>query len=480
MSAIMSNKDTGNKADLSTKLKDLASFYDNDGNLVIEAPKAITMRGNGAKAEITVSADMDLQDFTNAMENAITQDVSEGGLGLNSSTFAFDALSGQMIFESGRAGQTGDVNLAADENLIKALGFQITQESEAPAYKVTATQTGIQNPTTTSANTTTDTASGVIAGLDLKFALATEARHEGTIAATDAIYIKGTTDVVFTIHDTNAGDNRQATSNKSNGVTITLTAGRTYSNASIAAVINSSVAVTNYLGPGPTFARHALNVGNPATSLAKNPGITASMDGYNLVLTSSVTGTSGTVSIQANSQATQYLGLQSGKVTGSGGENAVVRGSNDLSGGIKFAGTDVVQFRIFDGDFNTNRLDQNGLSTDGSTGTNLTFNGNTAISAISITESFNNYFSSSNINIEASLTSGGKLELRSTETGEDAKISIAGVGPNAQALANSQSAITTFGLINGQNDLGEPGEPAKYIGRTHESISTVGLPWTDL
>ena len=62
----------------------------------------------------------------------------------------------------------------------------------------------MQNPTTKSANTTTDTASGVIEGLDLKFALATEARHEGSVAATDAIYISGTQDVVFTIHDTNA------------------------------------------------------------------------------------------------------------------------------------------------------------------------------------------------------------------------------------------------------------------------------------
>ena len=40
MSAIFTDKNTGNMADLSTKLKDLSSFYDNDGNLVIEAPKA--------------------------------------------------------------------------------------------------------------------------------------------------------------------------------------------------------------------------------------------------------------------------------------------------------------------------------------------------------------------------------------------------------------------------------------------------------
>ena len=479
MSAIMSDKETGKKANLSTKLKDLTSFYDNDGNLVIEAPKAITMRGNGAKTEITVSADMDMQDFTNAMESAINKDVREGGLGLKGSTFAFDSLSGQMIFESGRAGQTGDVNFAADENLIKALGFQITQESEAPAYKVTATQTGVQSPTTTSANTTTDTASGVIEGLDLKFALATEARHEGSVAATDAIYISGSQDVIFTLHDTNATNNSQGTlgvpgppntsdrSLLSNGVTITLTAGRAYSTASISAIVNSTVAVSNDLN-------HALHGagGNTGWASARNPGITASMDGYNLVLSSSVTGSSGTISVAANTFATQFLGLQSGKVTGSGGENAVLEGSVDVSGGIKFGGTttDVVRFRVADGDFNTSP---------GAAASDLLFPGNTAISSVSITETFNSYFSANNISAQATITSSGKLELRSTETGEDAKISIAGInyahtaGPG---LANNSSGeLTKLGFIHNQNDLGEPGEPAKYIGRTHDSISTVGF-----
>ena len=475
MSAILSDKETGNKASLGTKLKDLSSFYDNDGNLVIEAPKAITMRGNGAKASITVSADMDLQDFTNAMESAITKDVEQGGLGLKGSTFAYDSLSGQVVFESGRAGQTGDVNFAADENLIKALGFQITQYSEAPAYKVTATQTGVQNPSTTSANTTTDTASGVIDGLDLKFALATEARNDGTKAATDAIYISGTTDVVFTLHDTNADFNFQgdtATGDRSfltNGVTVTLTAGRAYSTASISAVINSTIGVSKDLN----HAIHGLGGGatnKPGWESARNPGITASMDGYNLVLSSSVTGSSGTISVNANPLATQFLGLQTGKVAGSGGENAVLEGTVDLSGGVKFGGTqgEYVNFRLGDGDYNTSgdRADFD-----------LTFPADTAISSISITETFNSYFSANNIGIQASITSNGRLELRSTETGEDAKVSIVGIDRGAVGTiqANSSGELTKLGFINGQNDLGEPGEAAIYTGRTHDSISTVGF-----
>ena len=118
----------------------------------------------------------------------------------------------------------------------------------------------------------------------------------------------------------------------SNGVTVTLTAGRAYSTASISAIVNTTVGVSNDLN-------HALHGGggNAGWETAKNPGITASMDGYNLVLSSSVTGSSGTISVAANTFATQFLGLQSGKVTGSGGENAILEGSVDVSGGIIFA-----------------------------------------------------------------------------------------------------------------------------------------------
>ena len=103
--------------------------------------------------------------------------------------------------------------------------MQITTESEAAAYKVSATTKDTSNPTTSSANTTTDTATGVIDGLSLNFELASEARADGSVAMTEAVYISGTNDVVFTLHDTNGSDNGQADSQISNGVTVRLTAG---------------------------------------------------------------------------------------------------------------------------------------------------------------------------------------------------------------------------------------------------------------
>ena len=469
-SAILQDRESGNKAGLSSKLKDIDSFYDNSNNLVIESPQTITLRGNGNKADVTVSSDMTVQQFTNAMEEAITGG-EEGQLGISGSTFAFNATEGQIIFESGRDGQAGEVSIAASENVVRALGLQITTESEAAAYKVSATSTGTTSTTTTSANTTTDTATGVIDGLALNFELASEARHDGSQAMTEAIYITGTAgadDVVFTMHDTNAADNDQATSQKSNGVTITLTAGRAYSTASIAAVVNSSVAVTNAVtAAGNPVALRGANT----SALAKNPGVTASMDGYNLVLSSAATGSSGTISISASTTATQFLGLQTGKVTGNSGENATLTGTVDISSGITFQGdaTDVIRLRIGDGDFNINTLNGDGDNTGASTTSDLTFNADTAISATSIVDTFNSYFSTNSVAIEASMTSAGKLELRSTETGSDAKVSITG------ADVTSRGSMVALGLINGQNDTGSGGNAAVYTGQTAASAATVGF-----
>ena len=68
------------------------------------------------------------------------------------------------------------------------------------------------------------------------------------------------------------------------------------------------------------------------------------------------------------------------------------------------------------------------------------------------------------------MTSAGKLELRSTETGSDTKVSISG------STATSQTAmVAALGFINGQNDTGSGGNSAVYTGQTNESTQTVGF-----
>jgi flagellin len=466
-SNILRDRNTDNVAGLSTKLVDLESFYDNDGNDVLSSPQTITIRGNGGKVDVTVSSDLTLQEFSANMEDAITKDVDDGGLGLRGSTFAFDALRGQIVFESGKAGETGEISLAQSEDLNRALGFQITTDSTNAAFKVVSTQVGVATPEIVSANTTTDRGTGVVEGLDLQFQLASEARFDGTVAGTEAITI-GDTNLVFTFHDTNAGVNGQAATSVTAGVSITLTRSRTYTLGSIQTIVNSTIRTANVTTGTSTAGQSALVRANTSTNF-QVPGVTASFDGYNLQLTSSIKGTSGTISVTANNIATDLLGIQTGKVIGNAGKAAVITGSKDISEGITFSGTgvatDIMQIQVFDGDFNTNG---NGSSLSGpvASGGSVSFSTAVNVSATSILDTFNNYFAAGDIKAAATLTSDGKLEIRSTETGGDSKVSI---------TLTDGSSLADLGFVNNQNNVGTGGNAAVFSGNTDESVAGVGF-----
>ncbi len=480
---ILRNKDSGSVAALSTKLVDLESFFDNDGNDILETTQTITLRGNGAKVDVTVSSDLTLSQFTANMEDAITKTKEDGGLELKGSTFAFNAQSGQIVFESGTAGQTGEVSLAMSEDMNRALGMQITTESIAAAYTVVSTQVGIATPEVVSANTTSDRASGVVEGLDLQFALSSEARIDGSVAGSDSITINDFNgsaaggDVVFTFHDTNGAygsNDLQAATSITAGVTVTLTRSRTYTLTSISTMINNAIQASN----DPTSALTVTAGVNAPSSNFQVPGVTASFDGYNLKLTSNIKGTSGEISILANQGAIDNLGVQSGKITGSGGTAAVLTGGLDISNGITFSGTGVRVFRVADGDFNMNGIKGTGTndSITVANGGDIAFNEGTAISATSVVDTFNNYFATNSVEASATLTADGKLEIRSTETGGDSKLSIFG-GTSASGATTSLAEI---GFINNQNDIGgSDGNAAIFTGNTNESTKDVAYTMTD-
>ncbi|MCO4781198.1 MAG: hypothetical protein KC646_02665 [Candidatus Cloacimonetes bacterium] len=464
-SAIQTDSASGNLAGLSTKLGSLSSFTDSAGNSVLATPTTLTIRGNGNKADVTLSSDSTNEEFATAVENAITASAEDGGLGINGSTFAFNATNGQYIFESGRDGQAGEISLASDEGVLTALGFQTTTSSVDAAYAVSATNTGTTNSVTTSANTTTNTASGVVSGLDFKFNLASEARIDGSVAAQEVIQV-GTSDIIFTVHDTNAGLSEEAGTTSTNGVTIRLTANRSFSLTSISSIVNLSAQGASSNGSG-SFSNLS---SNPMSTNMGVPGITASFDGYNLKLSSSVGGSSGSLSIVASQAATDVLGIQSGKTLGSGGSAAVLTGGTNLSSGVTLAGTnalnDVLRIRVFDGDFRSRAVGGQGASNIASE--DVLFRRGIALSATSIVDTFNNSFSSNGLDITASINSSGSLEFRSGETGGDAKISIA-------AVSNGSGGMSNLGLVANQNSVGSGGDAAVYTGQTNSSSATTGF-----
>ena len=451
MSGIQRDETSGNVAGLSTKLGKLESMDDLAGNDRLEAPQTLTLKGNGLTAEVIMSSDQTVEEFANKVEEAVTKEAADGGLGLEGSTFAFNASNGQFVYESGRDGTLGELSFGGDEGILKALAMQETVASEDSAFKVTATSVGIATPTTVSENTTNTRTSGVIGGLDLQFELSSEARLDGSVAATDAITIAGN-NVVFTFHDTNAEDNGQAVGSMSTAVTVTLTRSRTYTTASISTMINNAVGSANDAG-------NALTRTTTSTGM-QNPGVTASFDGYNLVLTSAISGTTGEISIAGNQAALDVMGIVDGKTTGGGGIGATITGTADISQGIVINGTGILNISVGDGDFNINTGTP---STAVSAGGDITFNRGVQISATSVVNTFNSYFSQNNVKAEAIQTSDGKLEIRSTETGGDSKISISsGAG---ESMAN-------LGFVDGQNNIGTGGNAAVFTGNTASAQST--------
>ena len=444
-SAIQRDKDTDEIAGLDTQLKDLDSMYDSEGNFFLDTPKTLTLRAHGKSAEVLVTSTLTISEFGSKIESAI---VNSKQLDLIGSNFGFDTSSGQFFYEAGVEGQHGELSFAGDENLLMAIAMQKTQDSEEPSYLVKATEMGTLDPITYSQNTTNGRVMGLIKGLELDFKLESEARIDGSVSAKKAITALAS-DIVFTFHDTNAKDNSQSSSSISAGVTVTLTNSRTYTITSIATMINNAIAAAN----SPSNAL----TGTKTSSSYSNPGLTASFSGYDLKLTSTITGTSGEISIVGNSAAQEILGIVSGKYSGSGGSYATITGTVDISAGATISGTGVTQIQIGDGDFNQ------GLAT---TATNITFNRGVALTSASIAQEFNDYFTANSIKITASITSAGKLELKSTETGNDAKISLTAIGGNS---------LTALGLSGSSSILGSGGSAAVFTGDTSTSQETVGF-----
>ncbi|MBT3786425.1 hypothetical protein HOF92_15730 [bacterium] len=445
MSAILSDSETGRTATRGTRLGDLTSMTDAQGNNFLETPETLTLYGGGTSAEIQLTKSMTVDQLARRVENAVLTSEAEGGLGVDGSTFRFDSRTSQLIFNSGRDGLPGEVSFSAGEDILNALALSISVESEHAGYDVNAIETGVADPKTFTSSTTTNRAFDALEGLDVTFDLATEARIDGELAGEQSIQI-GINDVVFTFHDTNGTNTGQGAANISAGVTITLTNGRTFTTTSITQLISNAVVASN-------------DPSNPLTgatsSQFQQPGISANFDALgNLTLTSSTSGTSGSISIAANSAAGTVLGVTSGLTSGGGGNAALLSGAN-IAGGVVFAGTGVLRTQVADGDYNTAPT---------STSNDVTFNRGVVISAASVISEYNSYFTANNIGAVA-VNNAGTLELQTTQTGDDARISITSTGG---------ASLAAIGLFSGANAVGSGGTAAIYTGATGAPNLTTG------
>lgn len=450
-SGIQRDVNTGRMATQNTQLRDLESMFDHEGNSHLETPQALTLRGNGAKVDIIMGGSETIEEFSLKIEEAINNSKAEGGLGIMGSSFDYNASDGQFEYTAGVAGKRGELSFSSSEEILNSFSFSITTEAESIFFDVYGKETGYgiyeQREFTTTVSA--DDTFGVTGGLDFDFDLGVEAQIDGTVEAVDSIQI-GSTDVIFTFHDTNGEDNEQASGSISAGVTVILTNNRTFTLTSIQTMVNDAINAANDPGDSLTF--------GPTSSNYTNPNIAASFSGYNLVLTTTATGTSGTISVQANAAAQSTLGLTNGITSGTGGTAGTLTGGTNITGGVTFAGGGVTRIRVADGDYNTNSPSR--------TTTDITFNQGVLISQASILTAFNNYFTANNVDAAATVV-GGNLVLTASETGSDSRVSITEVG--------GATMFAALGLASGASNAGAGGAAAILTGSTDGDAATKGF-----
>ena len=170
-SQIFSDKNTGELAKGNTKLEDIAQFYDENGVFALDNPQTLTITGNAETSEISINGKMTLNELASTLQNTIA---GANKLGIQNSTAEvvntastnISGLGGYIQLTSGAVGDKGNFSIAGDQAVVDALGFSVTRQSANNQVQLRI-EDGSGNIRTV--NTSSDRASGLIDGMDIKF-----------------------------------------------------------------------------------------------------------------------------------------------------------------------------------------------------------------------------------------------------------------------------------------------------------------------
>ncbi len=171
---------SGGVATSTTKLKDIAKFYDPDGNFILSTPQKLTIWNGPNYYDIYLDGDDTIAEVAEKIRNAIVN-----GLGLkvddaevnnhvaeyitdgNVATTGEAAVKGTIVIRSPLVGENGEITISGDENLIKALSLEVVQEAVNPQTTVNVKDAHTDNPI--GGDTVSDgVLRGIIRGVDVK------------------------------------------------------------------------------------------------------------------------------------------------------------------------------------------------------------------------------------------------------------------------------------------------------------------------
>jgi flagellin len=397
-------KTDGEIASSSTTLQSLSNFYDKNGHFILDIPQTLYLQGDNSQGEIVVSKDITLAQLTERIEAAMTADQLNKGLhfeGSKSTFMSYGESNGQINVTSGRNGELGRVNFTGEENLVKALGFQVVVPPEDPVYSIAVTNIGVPygERKTLTTQIAGHRAMGLIEGIDLMFEPPMSAYVNTTSAQLGISIPAGFT---FNVDDSVTSTNT---------VPITVASG-VWSMSQIASIMNQQLVANNSL------VRARIN------------------DSYAIEFTTLDTGSAAYVSITNTSLPLNELGIANGRYTGTGGNPGVAKGY-DLISSYDFsqAGLTDVAFTITDRHSAT-------------TQTTIVLTGNYSAGGIkSLVEAINIQIGVNNLKVVAE-NSNGLLSFRSLETGVGSNFDIAdaGGGQNVSVGIRVHEQTTTSGF----------------------------------
>ncbi len=228
-SQMFMDKNSGELAKGSTKLEDIAQFYDDNGAFALATPQTLTVTGNAKTAEVTIDGKMTVNELASALQNAIA---GASNVGLKNSTVQYKegsntADGGYLELTSGVVGEEGNFSIAGDQQLVDALGLSVSRQS---VNNVVQAKIKDASGNTRTATTSSDRLSGLLDGIDVQFE-SSAAQIAGKGGVVDGMHFTGAETLTFNF---SVGTAAQT-------VNVTFAADSNYSMEGIANAINEAI-----------------------------------------------------------------------------------------------------------------------------------------------------------------------------------------------------------------------------------------------
>ena len=408
-SQIFMNKNTGELANGSTKLEDVAQFYDTNGVFALSTPQTIMVSGNARTAEFTLDGKMTLNELAASLQNAIA---GTNGLGLkntqavlvNTVQTQVSGMGGYLQITSGKVGDMGDFSIAGSQDVVDALGMTVSRASTNNLIQVAAKDGG---GNTKKVTTSTDVANGLLDGIDMKFE-STPAQIAGHGGIVDGLkFGSAQATVGFSFFVGTASIN----------INVNFDASGAYSMEGIASEINAAIA---------------------ADATAKNSGIEATVVDGQIRLSYNPTDATSPTSIKI-SAGDDTLGLIAGTYSG------FVDGDKELSAQVKgisvlASAATALTVDIVDGKGNTATINIGSGATTVTSGADLVISEKLMLSA-------NETLANSSVNARLDIVNGS-IAFTSTIIGQKNVNN----GPAIQGTINITSSDVFLNKTLGYND----------------------------